>query len=356
MRKGLPQIDIMFKSLGLTAIERSARGIVALILHDDTEGGAELTIYNSITDVDPTQWSERNFEHIKLVYEGVPTKVIIYRMGTENTNYNAALKVLTNYKWNYLTIPGINEEGVTTVSAFIKESRDQQHKTFKAVLPNCKADHEGIINFTTDNIQSSLSKTAFSTAEYCARICGILAGLSLTRTCTYYVLNDIISADTPQDPDERVDKGELILIFDGENFKIGRGVNSLVSFTTDKGEDFSVIKIVEGMDLYQDDIRDTFEKSYVGKIRNDYPGKQMFVAALRAYQKSLTPDVLDQSFDNTAEIDVTAQRQYIESKGIDTSSLDDTAMARYNTGSHVFISSHVKFVNAMEDLTLVCHM
>ena len=104
MRKGLPQIDIMFKSLGLTAIERSARGIVALILHDDTEGGAELTIYNSITDVDPTQWSERNFEYIKLVYEGVPTKVIIYRMGTENTNYNAALKVLTNYKWNYLTI------------------------------------------------------------------------------------------------------------------------------------------------------------------------------------------------------------------------------------------------------------
>ena len=82
----------------------------------------------------------------------------------------------------------------------------------------------------------------------------------------------------------------------------------------------------------------------------------MFVAALRAYQKSLTPDVLDQSFDNTAEIDVAAQRQYIEGKGIDSSSLDDTAMARYNTGSHVFISSHVKFVNAMEDLTLVCHM
>ena len=92
MRKGLPQIDIMFKSLGLTAIERSARGIVALILHDDTEGGAELTIYNSITDVDPTQWSERNYDYIKLVYEGVPTKVIIYRMGTENNNYTRRLK------------------------------------------------------------------------------------------------------------------------------------------------------------------------------------------------------------------------------------------------------------------------
>lgn len=353
---GLPRIDIIFMSKGSKAVQGTERGIVALVLHDDTEGGEKITICNSVTDVDHTKWSERNYDYIKLVYEGVPTKVIIYRLTTEDTNYLAALKELKEYKWNYLTIPGISEEGVSAVSAFIKEARDQDHKTFKAVLPNCKGDHEGIINFTNDNIKSSLSKTAFSTAEYCARIAGLLAGLPLTRTCTYYVLNDIISAGTPADPDARIDAGELIIIFDGEKYKIGRGVNSLVSFTTDKGEDFSVIKIVEGMDKYQDDIRETFEEAYVGKIRNDYDAKLGFVAAVRAYQKSLEPDILDQSFDNTVAIDVDAQRLYIEGKGIDTSSLDDTAMARYNTGSRVFITSHVKFVNAMEDLKLVCHM
>lgn len=145
-------------------------------------------------------------------------------------------------------------------------------------------------------------------------------------------------------------------MFDGEKYKIGRGVNSLVTFTTDKGEDFSKIKIMEGVDLYQDDIRDTFEESYVGKVRNDYDAKQMFVAAIRAYQKSLQPDVLDQSNDNTAAIDVEEQRLYIESKGIDTSAMDDTAVAKYNTGSKVFITSSVKFVDAMEDLKLVCNM
>ena len=113
---------------------------------------------------------------------------------------------------------------------------------------------------------------------------------------------------------------------------------------------------MEGVDLYQDDIRDTFEDSYVGKVRNDYDAKQMFVAAIRAYQKSLQPDVLDQSHDNTAAIDVEAQRLYIEGRGIDTSAMDDTAVAMYNTGSRVFISSNVKFVDAMEDLNLVCNM
>lgn len=353
---GLPQILMNFKTKGLSAIQRSERGIVAIILHDDTEGGELVTEYKSITELDHTKWTERNHDYLKLLYEGVPSKVIIYRMGTEDKNYLAALKVLKDLHWNYLVVPGISEEGVSDISAFIKEARDQDHKTFKAVLPNCKADHEGIINYTTGNIKSSLSATKFSTAEYCARIAGLLAGLSLARSSTYYVLNDITGADMPDNPDERIDKGELIIIFDGEKYKIGRGVNSLVTFTTDKGSDFSKIKIVEGVDLVRDDIRDTFEEDYIGKVRNDYDAKQMFVAAIRAYFQTLQPDVLDQSFNNTAAIDVDAQRLYIEGKGIDTSSLDDTAMARYNTGSRVFITSHVKFVNAMEDLKLVCHM
>ena len=80
------------------------------------------------------------------------------------------------------------------------------------------------------------------------------------------MLSDVISASIPDDPNERIDKGELILTFDSEQYKIGRGVNSLVTFTTEKGEEFSKIKIVEGIDLYQDDIRSTFEESYLSLI------------------------------------------------------------------------------------------
>ena len=36
---GLPEILITFKTKGLTAIQRSERGIVAVILHDETECG-----------------------------------------------------------------------------------------------------------------------------------------------------------------------------------------------------------------------------------------------------------------------------------------------------------------------------
>lgn len=353
---GLPEINIIFKTKGLTAIQRSERGIVAVILKDDTEGGKSFGVYNSILDVDFSTFTQRNYEYLKLLYEGGPYKVIILKVPTTAESLSPYLKKLHSLRWNYLTIPGLTDDEKTLVSAWIKEAREKDHKTFKAVLPNCVADHEGIINLTTDNITSTLGSTAFSTAEYCARIAGVLAGLSLARSSTYYVLSDITEADVPDDPDERIDKGQLIIVFDSENYKIGRGVNSLTTFTAEKGAEFSKIKIMEGVDLYQDDIRSTFEEAYVGKVINDYDNKQAFIAAIRAYQKSLEGDVLDRSFDNSAEIDLEQQRLYIEGKGIDTSAMDDTAIAKYNTGSKVFVASHVKFVDAMEDLNLVCNM
>lgn len=353
---GLPEINIIFKTKGLTAIQRSERGIVAIVLKDDTEGGKSFGVYNSILDVDFSTFTQRNYEYLKLLYEGGPYKVIIVKIPTATESLSPTLKKLQSLKWNYLTIPGLTDDEKTLVSAWIKEEREKNHKTFKAVLPNCAADHEGIINLTTDNITSTLGDTAFSTAEYCARIAGVLAGLSLARSSTYFVLSDITEADVPDDPDERIDKGELVIVFDSENYKIGRGVNSLVTYTAEKGEEFSKIKIMEGVDLYQDDIRSTFEEAYVGKAINDYDNKQAFIAAVRAYQKTLEGNVLDQSYDNIAEIDLDEQRTYIESKGIDTSSMDDTAIAKYNTGSKVFVASNVKFVDAMEDLKLVCSM
>ncbi|MEY8355257.1 phage tail sheath subtilisin-like domain-containing protein [Lachnospiraceae bacterium 54-53] len=353
---GLPEIIISFQTMGVTAIARSSRGIVAVILSDDTADGQELNIYNSITDVNFTHWTQRNYEYLKLIYAGGPSRVIALRKTTAAADFTAQLEVLKDLRWNYLTIPGITAEHVPVISAWIKGCREDNHKTFKAVLPNSASDHEGIINYTTDGVKSTLSETIFTVSEYCARMAGILAGLSLQRSATYYVLTDVTEAAVPTDPDDRIDAGQLILVFDGEKYKIGRGVNSLVTFTADKGEDFSSIKIMEGIDLYQDDLKSAFEESYVGKVINDYDNKQAFIAAIRAYQKTLAGNVLDASYDNTAAIDVEAQRSYLEGQGIDTSAMDDTAVAMYNTRTKVFVSSDVKFVDAMEDLHLVVTM
>lgn len=346
MSLGLPSFSMIFSGKAVSAIERSARGIVAMILTDGTEGGKDLNIYKKVDEVDFQNWTEQNYNYLKLVFAGAPSTVITIRRAENAEGYNAELKKLKDLKWNYLTIPGLGSTDTTTISAWIKQYRDDERKTFKAVLAHCKGDHEGIINLTTENISTTITGAKHTAAEYCARIAGVLAGLSLARSSTYYVLDDISEAETPDDPDDRINAGELVIVFDGRKYKIGRGVNSLVSFTTEKTEDVRFIKIVEGMDLYMDDIRETYEESYVGKIINDYDGKQMFVAAIGAYHKGLLGNVLDKSYDNVVAIDIDAQRTYLESRGMDTSEMDDIAVAKANTGTKVFIASNVKFVNA----------
>ena len=94
----------------------------------------------------------------------------------------------------------------------------------------------------------------------------------------------------------------------------------------------------------------------MGKVINDYDGKQMLVAAIGAYHRELLGNVLDSSYDNVVSVGVEAQRTYLEGRGIDTSEMDDIAVASANTGTRVFLTSNIKFVNAMEDLTMGVNM
>lgn len=351
----LPQIIIEFKNKAQSVISRSERGIVAIILKDDTENAPAFKIYKSLADIDFTSMSEENYKYMKLIFEGAPYKVIAVTIPTSAENYTDALKTLENYKWNYLTVPSAEAEANTVILSWIKEQRISKNKIFKAVLAKTSADNEGVINFTTDNIISTITgdDKPLTAAEYTARIAGIVAGLSLSRSITYYVLNDIVDADISSDPDALVDKGELIVIFDGEKYKIGRGINSL---TTATSEDLKKIKIIEGKDMVFEDMKTTFEDKYVGQVINDYDNKQNLVAAIITYFKSIEGNVLDKNFENTCAVSIQAQRDYLESAGHDTEGMSDIEIAQANTGSHVFLDANIKFVDAMEDLEIKVNM
>lgn len=352
---GLPQILIEFKTKGTTAVKRSARGIVALILKDDTDTSFTTKAYSSIAEVDGDDWTEKNRDYIEKTFMGAPSLVLVERVAAASEDYNEALLRLKNKKWNYLAIPELEAGQTAAVEAWVKGERNTDKKTFKVVLPSSGSDHEGIINFATAGITAG--GKAYSTAEYCARIAGILAGMPFSRSATYYVLSEVESITESTTPDEDIDGGKLILVNDGEKIKIGRAVNSLVTVTAEKGEDFKKIKIVDAVDLVRDDIRDTFDSGYVGNVVNSYDNKVLFLAAVNAYFKELTRmDVLDPEYDNLASIDVEAQRTYLAGKGIDVSGMDGQQIKEANTGSLVFAVAAVKFLDAMEDLKFTVEM
>lgn len=348
---GLPEILINFKTQGTTAIERSARGIVALILKDDTKTSFDTKIYKSVDEIDAADWTADNKDYIEKTFMGTPSKIIVERIAVADADYLKGLARLKNKKWNYLAIPGIKDADTVNIVTWVKTERDTNKKTYKAVLPNTAADHEGIINFVTSEIK--VWNKTYSASQYTGRIAGILAGLPFTRSATYYDLSELKSIKESTDPNADINSGKLILINDGTKIKIGRGVNSLTTTTATKGAEFKKIKIVDAVDLVRDDIRNTFDGSYVGKVTNSYDHKVLFLAAVNAYFEELERlEVLDGDFDNKSSIDVESQKTYLKSKGIDVDSLKEQEIKEYNTGSKVFATAKVKFLDAMEDLQM----
>jgi hypothetical protein len=235
------------------------------------------------------------------------------------------------------------------MASWIKTQRTTYKKSYKAVLPKCIADHEGIINFATEDIKVGAS--TYTTAEYCARLAGIFAGLPFTRSATYYVLDEVTSIKESTTPDVDIDAGKLILINDGEHIKIGRGVNSLTTTSPTKSAKFKKIKIVEAIDQMRDDIRQVWEDEYTGKVNNFYDNKMLFVSSLNGYFKTLQrEEVLDPDFDAAADVDTDAQRIYLQSTGVAVDKLSEAQIRKYNTGSKTFIKASGSPLDAMEDL------
>jgi len=346
---GLPEISIIFSSLAVSAIQRSQRGIVSLILKDDT-GSFDSKEYKSVSEVQSSDWLAENLQYIKDAFLGAPTKVIVERIPADATDYNDALSRLASKRWNYLAIPGIEAADVPTVATQIKTWRDSNKKTFKAVLPEYAADHEGVINFATNGIK--VGSNTYTASQYTARIAGILAGLPLTRSATYFVLPEVEAIEESPDPDADIDVGKLILINDGEKIKIARGVNSLTTTTPEKGADWKKIKIIEGHDLIKEDIMRTFHDEYAGKVNNSYDNQVLLITAINAYLRSLEGDVLDPAADNAVGVDVEAQRLAWEAISTDTSTWDDQKVKENTFQSNVFLTGRLKFLDAIEDLQM----
>lgn len=364
---GLPQVIINFRTKATTAIKRSARGIVAMILHNESADEIKNYVIRDVSDIPDSGLTPENVDLIKKCLLGTPLRILVYTLpltsvdGAKNTQANV-LKILASIKWNWLCAPTATTQEQHDLASWIKAQRTNKRKTFKAVLSDQAADHEGIVNFCTNNIKvqtdtDSSGKAVYTTytaLQYTARIAGILAGLALDRSATYFKLTEVESVEVYEDIDTLIDKGELLLLDeqDGDGVKIARACNSLVTFTTDKNEDYRYIKIIEALDMMTDDIRDTFKKYYVGKYINDYDHKMLFIGAIKVYFEGIKGNVLDKNWDNTVDIDEEFQANYAKLHGDDPTQMTKMQIRQYNTGTKLALTGNVKPVNAMEDLTI----
>ena len=360
---GLPDIIIEFSKKAVASSQIGTLGVVGIILKDANNAGA--MVLRGVDEI-PTgdnAFSEANTAYIERAFLGTPSRVIVYTLAVDATDYSEAFKYFATQKVNYLVgAPDITPEQATTMATWVNGIRKNTVRRPVAVLPNTEGDSRAVINFSvvnsseTDKIE--VGEDAYTEAEYCSRIAGLLAGLSMRVSATYKPLLEVTAIPSAEDEevDEAVNAGKLTLYNDGDRVVIARGVNSLVTVSEVDTEDLKKIKVSAIQDLIETEIYSTINQSYIGNYSNSYDNKCLLLTAIKSYLKGLEATEGGKGYlkagSSNVEINVAKQKQYLESTGVDTSSMDEQAIKEANTGSKVFLRGTISILDAIEDVEI----
>lgn len=352
---GLPKLFIAFEAAARAANNRAKRGYVAVIVRDTNKQGVHLLQDETLI---PADLGQANIEHIKTAFQGsdrgVPSLVVLLVIapGTDDTTaLEAGLKLIERYSVDYIAPPPdmTDEESAKLLEWTLAQRA--LYRTPKLVRPfkTTGADNIGVIELDETGMKSG--NESVTAAGYCARIAGILAGIPMAMSSTYAPLPELtaVTARTTSEINDAIDAGKLILIHDGVQAKIARGVNSMQEIPEGGKEDWRKIKIVEAMDLITYFLRTTIEGEYIGKYANTYDNKQILVAAILSYFQYLEREGVLNPGESFAEVDYEAQYNWLRANGVDVSTLTRQQILEYQTGTWVFIRCGGRIVDAMED-------
>lgn len=356
-RFGTPSIDIKFIQKAVTAVQRSQRGILAIIVKDTTETtGVTKFVYRRASDIEDGTFTAENNKAIKRAFNVAVNKVYVFRCKGDATAKQVVAE-LEKSRFNYICTNDADyqDELVTYVKQY---NHDNQGHKIVGVVANVetKPDSMFIVNIKgTGGVDKD--DEAVTAEDYTIRVASTLANLPMNRSLTYYEFGDLKSWDSSfledgKDWNYWVDNGWLTLITEDEKVVCGRAVNSLTTFTSTETEDMSHIIIVESMNMILEDIYTTFKDYYVGKYKNSYDNQKLFLSSVNSYFRTLaSEEILEPNYDNHAEIDIEYQREKWLSVGKEEAEdWDDMQVKKMPFRTLVCLAGDIHLTDAMEDM------
>lgn len=355
-RIDLPNIDIIFTQKAVTAVQRSERGVLCVIMKDaQQDSGVKKFVYKRGADVVKTDYTEANYKALMRAFDVAVNKVYVLRCATA-TEFSDVVKELDKLKFNYVCTNTKADQQALAAQVVQYNQDNQGHKCVAVVANPTQADSKYIVQLKGEGGKLK-SGDDVKAEDYVIRIASTLCNLPMNRSLTYYVFEDLASWDdsyiTTEAPIGKwISGGWLTLINDDDEVKCGRAINSLTTFTSTDTEDMSYIIIVEAMNLILEDIYTTFKDYYVGKYKNTLSNQRLFITSVNAYFRQLMKEeVLDDSYDNHSYVDVEAQRlAWLGIGKTEAEDWDENKVQQMTFRTNVFLAGEAKISNAMEDL------
>lgn len=311
--------------LTITAAYEGKRGnaiIVKITDNIDIPGTFIVSTYLGSTIVDTQQAAEikdliKN-DYVTFSGEGALTASagITLTGGTDTaattedySNYFTGLEV---QEFNTIGIPVDDMTIKGAAVGFVKRMRDTEGKKIQVVLADYKiADHEGVIS--VKNGVKLADGTNIDKIKATAWVAGATAGAAINEDLTYSQYEDAVDVDTKYTNtqiEEALNSGEFLFIAKTNRNKVTKvlvqdDINTFISFTPEKGRDFSSNRKIRTIDDIGTTLPEIWEESYIGKVDATEEGADLFKGDVNSYFTTLQSINAVKNFDSTTDLDIT---------------------------------------------------
>ena len=224
-------------------------------------------------------------------------KCLIYDLGTSGTA-TEAIAAFEAYEFNVLAVYTETPEDVTAYVEAVKTWRDAGKKC-QAVVYNATTapDHEGVIN-----VVSTISDESVPAYALVAWVAGAEAGCAVNKTCSNMVYDGeytIVCEETKAQLEACISEGEFVFHRAYNEVRVLEDINSLVTLTDDKNEEFKWNQTIRVIDQIANDIAELFVTKYLGNIPNNESGRASFWSDIVAHHRELETIAAIEDFDSS---------------------------------------------------------
>lgn len=199
------------------------------------------------------------------------------------TEYQAFLDKVEPYNFNTLGCLANDPVISGLFVAFTKRMRDKVGAKFQTVVYRSAADYDGVIsveNKVTDADEQSLVYW----------VTGAAAGCAVNKSNTNKTYNGEFTVDvdyTQTALEDALKAGKFILHKVGDEVRVLEDINTFVTFTDEKNEDFGSNQTIRVLDQIANDIAVLFNTKYLGNIPNNESGRISFWNDVVKHHKEL---------------------------------------------------------------------
>lgn len=235
-----------------------------------------------------------------------PTAGVNLTGGTNGTvngdSYSTFLEKIESYSFNTLGYPGTDNLIKDLFVQFTKRMRDEHGVKFQTVLyKKSDADYEGIISVENKALDDNEASLVYW-------LTGQEAGCAVNRSLTNKTYDGEYTIDTDYKQsalEAGLKTGKLMFHKVGDNINVLDDINTFVSYTVDKNEDFNNNQVIRVLDQIGNDIAVLFNTKYLGKVQNNEAGRIAFWNDLVSYHNQLQTI---QAIENFSADDITVEK------------------------------------------------